>query len=675
MSGTHFVQSVTVEAAEARRYAWLLRPDVRKATGAHEGPNEAFEAWWLACGRREYPAYSALSAKELAWLREPAGQLDLGSGLHLGVPRAMHSVLLYRPDVRRQLGEHPLALAGWFVANGLHEHLLLQMVEHEWVRALDVPLPAMPGSAQVPRPTALMALVWHLLEPAQRAELPLEDPQARERYLRLFFSAVGRSPGLQALLARRWHAWLQSEVQHAEKAVQVPRWQAMGLAQPAWVGPSVPEQPARSSTSAVAPAPDWRARPFGVNLYGFAFGELGIGEDVRMAVQACEAAGIPSRVVNVDPGSQLRQADRALAEHVQRAADEAPYAFNIFCMPGFDMVGRVVMRQGPGVLSGHFNIGWWPWELPVWPARWKSAFELVQEVWAATGYTQTMYEAASGRRVPCMPLPAAVDRAQPLAREALGLPASAFVYLYVFDLNSWLPRKNPWAVVEAFERAWPQGARAPEGLQRELPSSSVRREGRGSRVRGAGRGWAQAPLAGSDGTAGQVCLVLKTMNGRNGHPLWEAFKERCARDPRIVLLDRTMDRGEVLGLIGACDAYVSLHRAEGFGRTLAEAMLLGKPVVATDFSGNTDFLTPQVGFPVRWGRRPVEPGDYLFVEPDDGAWLAEPDVAHAAEQMLAAHATARDPGFLTRLQAHATQAFSPARVGALMRERLQALYA
>jgi glycosyltransferase involved in cell wall biosynthesis len=653
----------------ARRYAWLLRPDVRKATAAHEAPNEAFDAWWLSCGRREYPAYAELSSAELAWLREPVGQLDLGGGLMLQVPRAMRCVLQYRPDVRKRLGERPLALAGWFLANGLHEHLLLAMAEQEWVRALDAPLPGMPGSPEVPRPTALMALAWQMLEAEQRAALPLEDPQARMRYLRLFFGAVGRSPGLQALLARRWHAWLQYEVPQAEPAPPLPRWQALRLPEPTWLGHQAPARPepqaAATRGAAAGTASGWRERPFGVNLYGFAFGELGIGEDVRMAVQACEAAGIPHRVVNVDPGTQLRQADRMLAEHVQRAGASAPYAFNVFCMPGFDMVGRVLMRQGPQLLDGHCNIGWWPWELPVWPARWKPAFDFVQEVWAATTYTQAMYEAASGRRVPCMPLPAAVGRVQPQAREALGLPPSAFLYLYVFDLNSWLPRKNPWAVIEAFERAWPQGPGAPSGAPLEQPLGPARREGRGSRVRGAGRG--RAP-------PGEVGLVLKTMNGRDGHPLWEAFKERCARDPRIVLLDRTMDRGEVLGLIGACDAYVSLHRAEGFGRTLAEAMLLGKPVVATDFSGNTDFLTQEVGFPVRWSQRQVEPGDYLFVEPDDDAWWAEPDVAHAAEQMLAAHAAAHEPAFLTRLQAHAEQVFSPARVGALMRERLMTLY-
>jgi len=339
----------------------------------------------------------------------------------------------------------------------------------------------------------------------------------------------------------------------------------------------------------------------------------------------------------------LRQADRLLADHVGRATDAAPYAFNVFCMPGFDMVGRVVMREGDEVLRGHYNIGWWPWELPVWPRRWKPAFELVDEVWAATRFTQEMYAAATQQQVTWMPLPASVDRVDPVSREALDLPTKAFLYLFVFDLNSWLTRKNPWAVIEAFQKAFPRALAA----------------GRGSRSRKSGV---------------QPTLVLKTMNGREGHPVWEDFKARCAQDDRIVLLDRTLDRGQVLGLIDACDVYVSLHRAEGFGRTLAEAMLLGKPVVATDFSGNTDFLTQEVGFPVRWSRRAVQAGDYLFIEPDDGAWWAQPDIGHAAQQMMAAREATQDSAFLAKLKEHAGSAFSPTLIGTRMRERLEEIW-
>jgi hypothetical protein len=317
----------------------------------------------------------------------------------------------------------------------------------------------------------------------------------------------------------------------------------------------------RVLTPAVLPAMGPRAAPpvsalrFGVNLIGFAFGELGLGEDLRMAAQACDAAGVPFKVLNIDPGKHLRQADRLLASHCTDDVAELPYAINLFCLTAAD-TQRVYAERGAALFDGRHNIGWWPWELPVWPQRWRGAFTLVDEVWAATRFTQTMFGQATDRPVTLMPLPVSVARLQPVSRPSLGLPSGCFLFLFVFDFNSYLARKNPLAVIAAFQRAFPVG----------------------------------------DGSVG---LVLKTMNGRADNDAWQQFVAVCAADPRITLLDRTLDREVVLGLVDACDAYVSLHRAEGFGRTLAEAMLLGKPVVGTDFSGNTDFLTQDTGYPVK----------------------------------------------------------------------------
>jgi glycosyltransferase involved in cell wall biosynthesis len=190
-----------------------------------------------------------------------------------------------------------------------------------------------------------------------------------------------------------------------------------------------------------------------------------------------------------------------------------------------------------------------------------------------------------------------------------------------------LARKNPKAVIDAFRQAFPAGDDA-------------------------------------------VGLVLKTMNSQPDSPAWQEFLAWCRADPRITLLDRTLDRPVVLGLVKACDAYVSLHRAEGFGRTLAEAMLLGKPVVGTDFSGNTDFLTKATGYPVKWARRALVVGDYPFVEADDAAWWAEPDVGHAARQMRAARAAAGSE-WAQQLPQQVAELFSPQVIGARMRVVLE----
>jgi glycosyltransferase involved in cell wall biosynthesis len=371
---------------------------------------------------------------------------------------------------------------------------------------------------------------------------------------------------------------------------------------------------------------------FGVNLFGFAYGELGIGEDLRMAVAACEAAGIPYRVVNIDAGKDLRQADSLLKQRVQRSELVAPYAINIFCMPGFDMVSRVFLRQGAEVFKGRTNIGWWPWEMPVWPKAWGEAFDLVDEVWASTHFTRQGYVLATDKPVNLMPLPVSVSRGRDHARSHFGLPARKFLFLFIFDFNSHLTRKNPEAVIAAFKKAFP-------------PRDQ------------------------------DVNLVLKVMNGKQADPKWKAFLKKCEKDDRIWLITETLDRPDVLGLVQVCDAYVSLHRSEGFGRTLAEAMLYGKPVVATGFSGNADFMHPDLTFPVAYEEVPVKAGEYPFVEPEDQAVWAEPSVMDSARQMKQARVRAKDKGFAQAVQAYAHEQFSVKRIGQMMRERLERITA
>jgi glycosyltransferase involved in cell wall biosynthesis len=119
----------------------------------------------------------------------------------------------------------------------------------------------------------------------------------------------------------------------------------------------------------------------------------------------------------------------------------------------------------------------------------------------------------------------------------------------------------------------------------------------------------------------KVGIVFKTINPKNDNPEYRHFKKKCLADGRVTLLERTLDRGEVLGLMQACYAYISPHRAEGFGRTIKDALMLGKPTFATDFSGNTDF---EGYVPIPWKKVRLKKGEYPFVTPEDRAWWAEP---------------------------------------------------
>ena len=576
----------------------LLRRDVVAAISAgSDGDDEqAFLLWWLLSGRREYPA-AAMAMTEAQRQRcfEPLPDWPVKGGL--GLNRLLRALFAYRPDLPLAFDlSSPVgywdALA-WFYVVGLRELGLETLLDSKTRAALAGPVVF--EAAVDEQPSWLMVLLWRR-QPALQQALDLNTPTGRAG-LRSWFSRLGIEQfGLQALVS-----------EPAPELVKRRRIAGQGNS---------------------------KERTFGVNLIGFAFGELGIGEDLRMAALACEEAGVPFRVLNIDPGKHLRQADRLVGSHCTDDVADLPYSINLFCLTGFDTL-RVYAEKGLDLFEGRHNIGWWPWELPVWPQRWKAAFTVVDEVWAATRFTQKMFREACDKPVTLMSLPVSVARLKKVTRQSLGLPTRRFLFLYVFDFNSYLARKNPHAVIEAFQKAFPA----------------------------------------EDGSVG---LVLKTMNSRADSEAWHQFVAVCAADPRILLLDRTLDREVVLGLVDACDAYVSLHRSEGFGRTLAEAMLLGKPVVGTDFSGNTDFLTSETGYPVKWTKRTVAVGEYPFIEAEDGAWWAEPDLAHAASQLREAYGAAGSPWAL-QLPQQIGEQFSAKAIGlrmhALLRRRFNSLKA
>jgi len=465
----------------------------------------------------------------------------------------------------------------WVVVRGLAEHKLAQHAPRSLMAALDQPVPdtySKPGEAAVPAATLLMYLLWRMMDVKTQQARSIYTAPGRLAFLGWFLNVVD-TLGIAPLVAGRWKAWVQSPEGAAALATQKTT-----AAKLPWLAP----KPAPTQSTAQAD------KPFGLNIYGFAYGELGIGEDLRMAVECCEAVGIAYHVVNVDAGD-ARQADLHLKGKVSDSRELPPYNTNLFCLPAFDTVSRVSMQKGAAVFEGYRNIGWWPWELAVFPKAWKPyAFELVDEVWASSTFLEDMYKRATDKPVKLVPLAVSVARMKPHPRKHYGLPEKKFLFLYIFDFNSSVARKNPMAAVQAFKQAFEP----------------------------------------TDNTVG---LVLKTMNTKPNNPEWQAFLKECQTDKRIQLITETLDRPEVLGLINACDAYVSLHRAEGFGRTLAEAMLLGKPVIATNYSGNVDFLIDGT-FPVSYKLVPVTENSYQWLDLQDDYVWAEVDINSASEQLL-----------------------------------------
>jgi glycosyltransferase involved in cell wall biosynthesis len=598
------------------RFAWLLRDDIRN--GADIDDPEAqkdFEAWWVAHGHENYPAAaSRLDPSSLIHLGEvvcppQAGELFPLTRLMRGIWRIRSDVSAVRPL------DSPQGLAGfvrWFFVYGVPEHNLFQYLSREHLALLLQPsVPASPG---IPELSTLGMYAWQVRDDLQAA-FRLDGPKDLARFLGWYFCEGVKELGHESYWRIKPPLWLQSdhpghpgvcwmaylawlwlnpdahdhELSTVDQRQRLMSWfradvlPRSGL-EKLFAGAGNEDQnlPRNKAHGCgiIPKAPTQRAFLPGVNIIGFAKGELGIGEDSRMAALALQEASVPFAVVNIQTGPDTRQQDSALDAHLN---DDAPYAVNLFCLTGLD-TARVWLERGPELFEGRINIGYWPWELPEWPAVWKDAYSLVDEIWASSRYTQEAFARSSPVPVRLMPMAVTLDRIRYLPRSAFGLPDDAFLFLYVFDFNSYLARKNPWAALKAFRKAFPQG---------DEP----------------------------------VRLVLKIMNTKADDPRWCAFAAEASQDRRILLLNGTMDRPDVLALFAACDAYVSPHRAEGFGRTLAEAMLLGKPVVATGYSGNVDFLTEETGYPVSGRIVPVGPGEYPF-----GAGLAwaEPDDDHLA---------------------------------------------
>jgi glycosyltransferase involved in cell wall biosynthesis len=278
---------------------------------------------------------------------------------------------------------------------------------------------------------------------------------------------------------------------------------------------------------------------------------------------------------------------------------------------------------------GKYRIGSWFWELERFPAAWSAAFDEIDELWAASPFIEAALSAASPKPVISMPL--AVEFALPRAytRREFGLPEDCFVCLFAYDFHSFGERKNPQAALAAFAQAFPQ--------QRD------------------------------------VALVIKTVGGAQHPDALRRLQELARGDPRVIIRDQVLAREEMLGLQSVCDVFVSLHRSEGFGLALAEAMWLGKPVVATGYSGNLAFMDAANSCLVDYRLVPVREGEYIH---GAGQRWAEPDVAHAADWLRRLR---QDPGLRQALGARAAQSMrerhSHAAVGARIRQRLEIIAA
>ncbi len=311
--------------------------------------------------------------------------------------------------------------------------------------------------------------------------------------------------------------------------------------------------------------------PRGVNLVGWFDSPTGIGQSARALARAAETAGLP--VARIEAGDLESGADVS-----------APYALNLFHVNA-DGAAAIVELCGPAVHRGRANVGYWYWETEEFPRVWRDRFAYFDEIWVASEFCRASIARESGIPVVVVAPPVILEISPESLLEARPAAPGSFRFLTVCDADSVPERKNPLGAVRAFARAFPANA--------------------------------------------SVSLTVRIANAANAPGLVEEL-EAAARGARVRIETLPLERGGIERLLAECDAYVSLHRSEGFGLPIAEAMVLGKPVVATDYSGPRDFLDDSTGYPVRW--ESVVQKTELPPYPAETRW-AEPDEEHAAGEL------------------------------------------
>jgi glycosyltransferase involved in cell wall biosynthesis len=362
----------------------------------------------------------------------------------------------------------------------------------------------------------------------------------------------------------------------------------------------------------------------GINVIGSIKAEVGLGEWTRSTLRAAMSANISVHVVDRNVFENVR-----LDEEIDhRSTHSELFDINLFHFNPNHLYRSI------GMLSSYFkqryNIGCWIWEVDGWPQEWAAAFSPFNEIWTPSTFSQRVIQRQTDLPVTYVPISVAPEVLANVSRESLGLPRDGLLFLTMADFFSCPERKNPLGVLEAFTRAF------------------------GSRPSG-------------------VYLVLKLNNAFQRTDVMRTVQQYLDRNSSIIPLYGYLDRSVLNSLIAQADCLVSLHRAEGFGLPIAEAMFLGKPVIATGWSGNMDFMDASNSLPV----------DYELVEIQDdipntlykrGNRWAEPNLDLAADLMKLIESNFEFGRKVGRKAANDIRAaFSSERIGLLMRDRLRAI--
>jgi len=373
----------------------------------------------------------------------------------------------------------------------------------------------------------------------------------------------------------------------------------------------------RAIRAAVLPA----ALQPGIKLYGLLDEASGMGSAARILALGCRTAKVPLSLcpLHSNGGNGV-----AIEDFSPLCSNENGMGCNLFVFNA-DCSGAFLHQCGAGVLRGRYNIAHWSWELPKFPARWDRAFEPYDEIWTISEFCREAIAERTDKPVRVIPYGILPAPDKSLMRADFSLPEGRLLYLCMCDLRSTAQRKHPLGALEAYLRAFPE-------------------------------------------ENGETGLVIKLIGGT----VPPSIRRLMGNRSDIFLLEGSFERRRTDALIDLCDVFVSLHRAEGFGLPIAEAMALGKAVVVTGWSGNMDFCSSDNACCVKYSLTPI---GKLATPPYD-AWQswAEPDIDDAASWL---HRLWKEPARRQQLaragQECIRSRYSPQRCGESMQARLREL--
>lgn len=323
-----------------------------------------------------------------------------------------------------------------------------------------------------------------------------------------------------------------------------------------------------------------------VNLVGHPYIPIGMGEHIRTTTRAMRSVAQAATLTDIFGFTEATTEDHAEFSAVctQEAGD-----VNVYHINGNEVEQSLVHLQSKRGWSG-YNVIYPLWELPRYPEVWAKQLDKFDEIWAPSKYIFEALKTACKKPVFHMPMACEVKVSQFYNRRYFNIPETAYVFLFFYDLRSFTARKNPHAVVSAFRKTL-----------NKRPYASAH-------------------------------LVIK-VNGADIKP--DEFKalqkELIEFGAHVTLIEKIMTSTEVKNLTRCCDSFVSLHRSEGYGFGIAEAMVLGKPVICTGYSGNMDFMDAVVSYAVDYKLINVKEGEYPHYE--NQVW-ADPNVEQATQYMV-----------------------------------------